>query len=353
MFVIDLFSGVGGLSLGFEKAGFKTVLAIEYNPEIAKGYQANFPETDVLVADLSNLDLVEIFAKYRNLVNSVVIGGPPCQGFSQKGKRIGLQDERNFLFRQFINTIEIVRPTAFLIENVPGLLSAEGGFFLSEILDTFDQMGYKLSYQVLDASEYGVPQARKRAFIVGYGQDSEFSWPEKELDKVGVDDAICDLPRLTSGQGADEVPYPTEPLSAYQARMRVGSECISNHIATKHSALVLERLRLIPEGGTRSDLPKEHLTKSIHSGTWSRLHRNLPSRTITTRFDTPSSGMFTLPDQDRCLTVREAARLQSFPDSFIFTGTKSNQMLQVGNAVPPMLAEAVAKRIKETLGLNI
>lgn len=349
MHVIDLFSGVGGMSLGFKNAGFKSELAIEYNAEIAKGFSHNFPNTTMLVADISQLDLEQALLPYRHLEDLVIIGGPPCQGFSQKGKRIGLEDERNFLFKKFIETIQILRPPVWMIENVPGILSMSQGFFLNEIENEFLKLGYQIDYQILNASDYGVPQSRRRAFIVGHKSTRPFVWPQKLSQKIGLDAAIDDLPKLQSGEGQEVAKYDKAATTLYQQALRKNSLHLFNHVATKHSKVVLERLKLIPEGGTRADLPPEHLTKSIHSGTWCRLDRSKPARTITTRFDTPSSGMFTLPDQDRCLTVREAARLQSFPDHFQFTGNKSNQMLQVGNAVPPLLAQSMAMQIKALL----
>ena len=352
MYLIDLFSGIGGMSLGFEKAGFKSVLAIEYNANIAEGFSLNFPDTQMIVADISQIDLIHTLKPYQNLEDLIVVGGPPCQGFSQKGKRIGLGDDRNFLFKKFIKTIEILRPAAWVIENVPGILSMSQGFFLNEIKNEFLRLGYHVDYQILDASDYGVPQSRRRAFIIGHKTTKSFMWTQKTKQKIGLETAIGDLPRLISGEGQEVSNYDQPPATDYQKALRQNSPCLFNHVSTKHSKLVLERLKLIPEGGTRANLPVEHLTRSIHSGTWCRLDRNKPSRTITTRFDTPSSGMFTLPDQDRCLTVREAARLQSFPDHFQFTGNKSNQMLQVGNAVPPLLAQKIAEQIKQLLENN-
>lgn len=351
MKVIDLFSGVGGLSLGFENAGFESIFALDYNEGVIDGYRQNFKKTKVVCDDISSINLNETFRDYKN-VDTFVIGGPPCQGFSQKGKRLGLNDDRNFLFKKYIEAVKIIQPVGFLIENVPGLLSAEKGFFLDEIQNEFYKLNYILSYRVLDASDYGIPQKRKRAFIIGLKRGLEFNWPIKSEIIVTIEDAISDLPKLRSGEGETIQKYNSPPRSEYQALLRKGSNKIYNHIATKHSSLVLERLQMIPENGTRDSLPEEHLTKSIYSGTWCRLIKNEPARTITTRFDTPSSGMFTLPDQDRCLTVREAARIQSFPDNFIFTGGKSNQMLQVGNAVPPLLSATIAHRIVKSLNLK-
>tara|TARA_B100000508_G_scaffold138164_1_gene133775 strand:- start:529 stop:1617 length:1089 start_codon:yes stop_codon:yes gene_type:complete len=346
---IDLFCGVGGLSLGLEMAGFETVLGVEKDEKIAEGFQKNFPNAKCLIGDISQLKTSDYKSLIGNQHIDLIAGGPPCQGFSQKGKRLNLEDERNFLFKYFLELVDEIQPTAFLIENVPNILSTSNGFFYNEILSVLEQMNYKVASKVLTASDYGVPQNRKRAFIIGIKGNTKFSFPKSQKNKTTVSEAIGDLPILKSGEGQYSQDYSSKPENKYQTRMRYKSKFVYNHQATNHSDIALERLSMIPENGDKSDLPKEHLTKSIYSGTWSRLKANGQAPTITTRFDTPSSGQFTLPKQDRCLTVREAARMQSFPDSFIFTGTKSTQMLQVGNAVPPLMAEAVGKEIYKQL----
>jgi DNA (cytosine-5)-methyltransferase 1 len=344
--VIDLFAGVGGLSLGFLQAGFKIVYANEYDESIAESFKKNHPETRVDSRDIRDIDFEKVFHPFKNEVE-VVMGGPPCQGFSQKGKRIGINDERNFMFQQFVKVVKIVRPEFMLLENVPSILSSENGYFKQEIIDTFAKLDYEVEYKVLKAENFGVPQTRRRAVFLGRKGRLNFELPDGNGKKTTVSEAIDDLLPLKSGEGQDEQPYATIPLNSFQRLMRHKSSIVRNHIATKHSKVALERLSLISVNGSKKDLPSHHRTKSIHSGTWSRLKPNGFARTITTRFDTPSSGQFTLPYQDRCITVREAARLQSFPDDYIFYGTKSSQMLQVGNAVPPMLAYEIAKTIKE------
>lgn len=344
---IDLFAGVGGMSFGFESAGIETVLAIEKNAEIADGYRINNPKTNLIVSSVENLNIKKTFENFKkNSTIDVVFGGPPCQGFSQKGKRKNISDERNYLFEYFVDVVEYLQPKFFVIENVPNILTTANNFFYEEIQAAFAKLGYDLKAQVLDASDYGVPQRRKRAFIVGQLGINHFEFPSKKSNRVTVSDAISDLPELLSGEGEYKYEYPSAPKSQYQKKLRKGSKYIYNHLATNHSKVALERFSLIPaNGGGKESLPTEHHTKSIYSGTWMRLKEDDQARTITTRFDTPSSGQFTLPRQDRCLTVREAARIQSFPDNFIFSGTKSNQMIQVGNAVPPLLAEAIGKQL--------
>ena len=339
--VIDLFAGVGGLSLGFEMEGFDILLANEFDHSIATAYKENHKSTNVVVGDITSLDLSKVFGEYVNKID-VVIGGPPCQGFSQKGKRKTINDERNFLFKHYVEVVKFVKPKYFVMENVPNLLTAEKGFFLNEIKGLFKDYGYSIRYGILNAADYGVPQNRRRAIIIGkyLANPPELPLPCKQ--KVTIWDAISDLAYLESGEGEFEQEYRNSPKSDYEKKMRKESKILYNHMATKHSALALERLSLIPPNAGKEVLPKKHITKSVYSGTWSRMKQNDVAVTITTRFDTPSSGKFTHPFLNRAITVREAARLQSFPDTFKFIGSKMSQMKQVGNAVPPLLARKIA-----------
>jgi len=342
--VIDLFAGVGGLSLGFEKKGFDVVLANEYDASIATSYIANHKNTKMIVGDITSLDLEDTFGKLAGTID-VVIGGPPCQGFSQKGQRKTIHDERNFLFKYYVSVVELVKPKYFVMENVPNLLTAEGGYFRHEIEELFNKLGYSLEYGVLNASDYGVPQNRRRAVIIGKLDGDAPKLPVPKRNNVTIWDAISDLAYLESGEGSEEQEYKYPAESDYEKMLRKDSSKLFNHIATKHSPLALERLALIPPNAGREVLPEEHLTKSIYSGTWTRMKKDEISVTITTRFDTPSSGKFTHPFLNRAITVREAARIQSFPDDFHFVGNKGSQMKQVGNAVPPLLAAAIAEVI--------
>ena len=342
--VIDLFAGVGGLSLGFEKKGFDVVLANEYDASIAASYIANHKNTKMIVGDITSLDLEDTFGKLAGTID-VVIGGPPCQGFSQKGQRKTIHDERNFLFKYYVSVVELVNPKYFVMENVPNLLTAEGGYFRHEIEELFNKLGYSLEYGVLNASDYGVPQNRRRAVIIGKLNGDAPKLPVPKRNDVTIWDAISDLAYLESGEGSEEQEYKYPAESDYEKMLRKDSSKLFNHRATKHSPLALERLALIPPNAGREVLPEEHLKKSIYSGTWTRMKKDEISVTITTRFDTPSSGKFTHPFLNRAITVREAARIQSFPDNFHFVGNKGSQMKQVGNAVPPLLAAAIAEVI--------
>lgn len=346
--VIDLFAGVGGLSLGFEMAGFEVVLANEYDSSIAEAYVRNRSNPNMIVADITKLSIDETFGQYIGQVD-VVIGGPPCQGFSQKGQRKSINDDRNFLFKYFYKVVALVKPKYFLMENVPNLLTAESGFFKEEIRSLFSGIGYSICPDVLNAADFGVPQNRRRAFVLGKMGETALALPTPKDEVVTIWEAISDLAFLESGEGSEEQPYRNAPQSKYQENRRGKQTVLYNHVATKHAPIAMQRMRMIPPGSGKEVLPQEHITKSIYSGTWTRMGEDEISVTITTRFDTPASGKFTHPYLHRAITVREAARIQSFPDKFRFYGNKGSQMKQVGNAVPPLLAKAVADVIVKEL----
>lgn len=346
--VIDLFAGVGGMSYGFSKAGFNIVLANEIDPMIARAYSENHSSSKMIIDDIQNLNIKETFSEYKDKVG-VIVGGPPCQGFSQKGQRKTINDERNFLFRYFYDVVSFIRPKYFVMENVPNLLTNENGYFLREIEALFSNINYSIVASVLNAADYGVPQNRRRAIIVGKLGQSNIELPKKKNARITIWDAISDLAFLESGEGILEQDYINKPLSDYQIQMRNGSVRLFNHIATNHTSEAIDKMKLIPPERGKEVLPQDKLTKSIYSGTWSRMIKNQQSVTITTRFDTPSSGRFIHPYLNRAITVREAARLQSFPDTYKFIGTKSSQMKQVGNAVPPKLSFEIATSIKKDI----
>ena len=343
MIVGDLFAGVGGMSEGFRMAGYDIAFAVEFDKDIAKAYQLNHKETDVHAENICDIDVVSLHQKHPKI--DVIIGGPPCQGFSQKGKRLNFNDPRNFLFQQYVRFVAEFKPKYFVLENVPGIITTSNGYFKDQIVAAFNNLGYTVNYGVLRAVDFGVPQDRHRAIFIGCLGDKKIDLPQPNGMHTTIQDAIYDLPFIVSGEGEEISDYNKKPTSDYQKMMRKGSPKLHNHVATSHSKLVLERLALIPKGAGKEVLPQKHLTKSIYSGTWSRMIEDGVSMTITTRFDTPSSGRFTHPILDRCVTTREAARIQSFPDTFIFYGTKTIQMKEVGNAVPPLLAKAIADQI--------
>lgn len=346
--VIDLFAGAGGFSLGFEQEGFDIILANEYNPDIAAAYEKNHKVAEIITGDIRLLPLEDVFGRYRDRTD-VIIGGPPCQGFSQKGKRNTGCDERNFLFQYYVKAVELVNPRYFVMENVPNILTAESGYFAKEIERMFYAAGYQLRMGILNAADFGVPQNRRRAFVIGKRDGAALGFPKPSSCKVTVWDAISDLAYLESGEGEEEQAYRFDAQSDYQRMLREESAILYNHRASRHSNTALERMAMIPPNAGKEVLPKEHLTKSVFSGTWTRMAKDEVSVTITTRFDTPSSGRFMHPFLNRAITVREAARIQSFPDTFRFTGSKGVQMKQAGNAVPPLLARAIAKTILDDL----
>ncbi len=285
----------------------------------------------------------------QTLEINMIIGGPPCQGFSNKGKNLGLKDPRNFLFLEYIEIIKAIKPEIFIIENVKNLISCAKGYFLEEIKERLNALGYQLSYQILNAKDYGVPQNRERAFIVGA---SRFSFDFNLLEpsqSVNIQEAISDLAYLCSNEGAFESDYLNPIQSSYQALMRKDSPKLYNHQATNHSQAALEKLKLINKEQGKECLPKNLHGKQQFKSTWGRLNWNKISPTIDTRFDTPSNGTNSHPELHRSITPREAARIQSFSDNYIFYGNKTSVCKQIGNAAPPLLALALGKAILKSL----
>ena len=356
--VIDLFSGAGGLSQGFRDAGFDVISAVEIDKNLSQTYRENFKKTKIFEEDITKVNSNDLLVNKSNV--DVVVGGPPCQGFSMSGKRIRgngifLNDKRNKLFKEFVRVIKDLKPKIFLMENVPGILNIYQGKTKNQILSIFKSIGYDTKVKILLAADYGVPQLRKRAFFIGnnLGIDPEFLFPPKiKKEYVTVEEAIYDLPFTKSGQGEFESKYDKKPITEYQKIMRRNAKSLFNHISTKHDDKVLKIMKMLKEGQGRNNLPKYLQTKSIHSGSYMRIVKNKPAYTITTRFDTPPVGRVTHPKADRALTAREAARLQSFPDNFIFLGKRTHIGIQIGNAVPPLLAYELAKNIKIRLTLK-
>lgn len=347
--ILDLFSGAGGFSCGFDMVdGFSTEVALDFEPKAIDTFSHNFPEAVCVCGDITD---PEIKAKVINAsldrgVN-MVIGGPPCQGFSLKGKNLGLNDPRNFLFLEYVDIVSRLRPKVFVIENVKNLLNSENGYFKDQIYEKFESLGYTLHSGVLDASNFGVPQHRERAIFIGTLDPRGIELPKPLVkSKTTVRDAISDLAYLESGQGAEISGYSTEPLTEYQRAMRSGSDTLYNHKATNHSEYALKKLSMIPPEGDKSHMPEELVGNQIFKSTWSRLVWDKPSPTIDTRFDTPSNGRNSHPELNRSITPREAARIQSFPDRFVFYGNKCAVCKQIGNAVPPMMAKAIGEHIK-------
>lgn len=271
--VIDLFAGAGGFSLGFEQEGFDIILANEYNPDIAAAYEKNHKVAEIITGDIRLLPLEDVFGRYRDRTD-VIIGGPPCQGFSQKGKRNTGCDERNFLFQYYVKAVELVNPRYFVMENVPNILTAEGGYFAKEIERMFCAARYQLRMGILNAADFGVPQNRRRAFVIGKRDGAALDFPKPSPCKVTVWDAISDLAYLESGEGEEEQAYCFDAQSDYQRMLREKSAILYNHRASRHSNTALERMAMIPPNAGKEVLPKEHLTKSVFSGTWTRMAKD-------------------------------------------------------------------------------
>lgn len=352
--VLDLFSGAGGFSYGIDKnPHFKTLLALDFNENALKTFKHNMPEAEIIVGDIKDSQIKKIIIEKSKKYNiNMIIGGPPCQGFSLKGKKLGLEDPRNYLFREYLNIVEELNPEIFIIENVKALLSTSAGWFKNQILEKIEQLGYFVDYGVLTASDFGVPQTRQRAVFICC-KTKKIQLPKPSSKKiVTVRDAISDLAYLNSGEGFVEQNYSTEAKSDYQKMMRKGAKKLYNHKASNHAQIAIKKLEMIPPECGKEHLPKELLGNQKFSGTWGRLKWNLPSPTIDTRFDACSNGTNNHPVLNRAITPREAARLQSFDDKFVFLGSKVAIRQQIGNAVPPLMAKAIADTIYNELGVK-
>ncbi len=351
MKVLDLFSGCGGFSYGFQDAGFDVVLGVDNAFNALNTFKLNHIDSEVFNIDLSkdeNLLQIVDFLESKGGVD-VIIAGPPCQGFSLTGSRKE-NDARNKLFYAVFSISKMLkeRPKAIIIENVPGLATLYDGKAKREIERNFKKSGYSHNSQVLYAPDYGIPQIRKRLFFVGLQEElGIFHFPQPILDKtsyVTCEDAISDLPTLEYDLGEENINYPSSSLSNYQEVMRKKSNIINNHIGTKHTDLVKSVIAQVPEGGNHKDLPKGVGESRKFNEAWTRYHSQKPSKTIDTGHRNHFHYKF-----NRVPTVRENARLQSFPDKFVFLGSKTEQYRQVGNAVPPLLGYYIALKLKEVI----
>ena len=344
---IDLFAGAGGLSLGARAAGLRVGLAIESDPHAARTYTANHPDTTVLDTDIRFLNPTSLRASTRTRDHLVVFGAPPCQGFSWSNVRTrNIANPLNWLFEEFLKVVAVVRPAWLLFENVQGLATTARGFFFSHIKDRLSEH-YLLYHAVLNAMDYGVPQNRSRFFLVGSRDGLPFTFPSKHHESpLTVDDAIRDLPSLSNGAAQCSHPYePTSP-SHYGRSMRGFRSRCCNHLVTQNSTLVLSRYRYIPQGGNWENIPVTLMQNytapdRCHTGLYYRLRSDQPSIVIGNY----RKNMLIHPTQHRGLSVREAARIQSFPDWYRFCGSIGFQQQQVGNAVPPLLARSVFRAI--------
>lgn len=348
MNAIDLFAGCGGLSKGFMDAGFDIIVGVDNDQAALNTFQLNHNGAVALNADLSKqetFDTIKSIAGKRSI--DVVIAGPPCQGFSLTGPR-NFDDPRNKLYLAVIEIVRQYRPKGFIIENVPGMAVMYDGQIKDEILRRFTKMGYNVECRILCAADYGVPQMRRRLIFMGVRKDigsPEFPAPTHTEETYRTcRDAISDLPSREKELGKEEDVYTSQPLTEYQALMRKNSTVLHNHVATAHKQFVKDIIAQVPEGGNWRDLPPGVGESRRFHEAWTRYHGDKPSKTI----DTGHRNHFHY-EYNRVPTIRENARLQSFPDDFVFTGTKTQQNRQVGNAVPPLLGYALGKALLKTI----
>lgn len=380
---IDLFCGAGGITEGFRQAGYHCLYGNDNMPEAIETFKYNHTNS---IADCRSIESVsprdirlELSLKSGDL--DVLVGGPPCQGFSINAPERFLDDPRNRLFKQYEKFLEEFKPKTFVFENVPGLLSLGDGKVYHQIIKVFSEIGYTVTAKIMFAAHYGVPQERWRLILLGSrfgtvdhpkpthyavgranfrgGSTMVFHLnghsQENLLPFVTVEDAISDLPALAMGEGAEIVEYTKPAVSTYAKMIRNQDGITFNHYAAKLSSQNVERMQYVKQGGSWRDIPDyllpkgmQRARKSDHTKRYGRLKNQGLSGTIMTKCD-PHWGSVFLPTQDRALTVREAARLQSFPDSYRFLGSRVSQYVQVGNAVPVLMAKAIAERLSDHL----
>ena len=341
---IDLFSGAGGLSAGAVVAGIEIAVAVESDPHAVSTYQANHPNVAVLKEDIRSLPDIPPIDTSRP---TIVFGGPPCQGFSTSNQRTrNINNPNNRLYVHFLRHVRSIRPTYVVFENVKGFIETERGFFFSAVVRALEQLGYHVEHAVLNAADYGVPQRRSRLFIVGARAEGALLPGPTTGCPTTVAQAISDLPELPNGAAIAETCYRTAPRSEYSKLLRGNRTACTNNFVTKNADYVVERYAHIPQGGNWRCIP-EHLMRNYtnrtrcHDGIYHRLSWESPSIVIGNY----RKNMLVHPSANRGLSVREAARLQSFSDSYIFSGSIGFQQQQVANAVPPLLGEAVFKKL--------
>ena len=318
---IDLFSGAGGFSLGFDNKGFQNVFSIDIEPQFCQTYKHNFSNHQLIEKDICALSDSEI--KYLKEFDEidVVIGGPPCQGFSIAGNigRKFVADPRNRLFKEFVRVVKVVKPKFFVMENVARLYTHNKGKTRNEIIKDFEKLGYNVDCNVLNSADYGVPQVRKRVIFIGTSANQKIEFPQKEVKNyVSVKEALSKYPKLKSGEESS----------------------IPNHIAMSHSEQMLTKMSYVSDGGDRNEIPVKIRPRSGDVRKYIKYASNKPSVCVT-----GDMRKIFHYEQNRALTVRELAKLQSFPDDFVFKGNRISQQQQVGNSVPPKMAEAIAKVI--------
>ena len=356
LYAVELFSGAGGLSVGLERAGFKVAMANEIDKDFAMSFSLNHPGSVMLNEDIHGINFKQELAKINISKVSLVSGGPPCQGFSTVGSK-NEKDARNSLFYEYLRAVAELSPNYVIFENVSGFKKMYKGEAYSTLLAELKNLGYITMSAILEASSFGLPQKRQRTIVIGwqiglpavslptptFADEVNLFCDKKKLSLMA---AISDLPVLGANQSATR--YESEPQNEYQALLRGDCQDLTEHNSAKYGSKMREILSLIPPGGSVNDLPARLRPKSYFGNTYARLVPDVPSPTITRNFGTPSSSRCVHPFQNRALSTREGARLQGFPDSYKFFGSKTSKNLQIGNAVPPILGEVIAREIMES-----
>ncbi|MCX5796788.1 MAG: DNA cytosine methyltransferase [Elusimicrobia bacterium] len=364
--VLDLFSGCGGMSWGLHKAGFRALGAIDLWKRALETFQANHPTAAVFNESIQNLPPKEIL-RHLGLGRGkldCLIGGPPCQGFSKNVPAKGrfFEDPRNLLFRNFLEYAAVLEPKVLVMENVAEIFNAYDGAVREEVRERLGELGYDTEIKVLYAPDYGLPQRRRRCFFFASrtGVPPIFPNPTFAPDETtelfsslrkhrSAWSCISDLPKLTNGQGHDPMEYDQPPQNDYQRLMRCGAQVLHDHVTRRLNEKQYARISAIGPGQAWRDLPKRLQPKSGYSGAYGRLDTKMLAPTITRWVFHPGSGRFSHPVEPRVLTIREVARIQSFSDDFLFTGTYIEKAHQLGNAVPPLLMGALAENITKCL----
>ena len=350
--IVDLFAGVGGLSYGFsQQEEFEIVMANEIEKDIAQAYLLNHPSVNMINCDIKDLSEEIIKKAIGDHTIDIVVGGPPCQSYSTLGKR--QMDDRANMFMQYKRVLGIIKPKAFVFENVTGILSMKKGNLFKNIQKEFEELGYKLKFRILNAVDYGVPQQRERVILVGFLGENNYEYPkathgEDLLPYVTLKDALGDLPVLGSGESSDE--YSSDANNAFLDFVRKkGTTILTEHKAPKNGEHLIKIMKTLKDGQSKDDLPEEIRPKSGYGNTYAKLWWEKPSTTITRNFACPSSSRCIHPRDSRAMSIREGARLQSFPDDYHFYGADGMKRLEIGNAVPPLLSVAIAKEMLKAL----
>lgn len=349
--VVDLFAGVGGLSYGFSKLPeFNILLANEIEKNISIAYTLNHPNVRMLNCDINDLteDMIREALDGRSV--DIVVGGPPCQSYSTLGKR--KMDTRANLFMQYKRVLQIIKPKAFVFENVVGILSMDKGHLFEKIQREYKEIGYALKYKVLDAVDFGVPQHRERVILVGFQGNNPFEYPdathgEGKKPYVTLKDAIGDLPILKSGQSSTA--YNGDISNEFLRFVRTADSVLTEHEAPKNGEHLVRIMEALKDGESKDDLPEDIRPKSGYGNTYAKLWWEKPSTTITRNFACPSSSRCIHPRDSRAMSIREGARLQSFPDDYKFYGSDGMKRLEIGNAVPPLLSKAIAEQMLKAI----